>query len=642
MNTIESLETLEIPLNKLLSWNDNVRTTAAEEAIGELAASIASVGLLQGLVVVKQSRGKYTVIAGRRRLLALSRLAADGTVKQTWPVPCRVAPKEADLPEISLTENVVRVPMHPADEFEAFQRLISAGKSVIDVAARFGVTEAVVNRRLVLARVSPPLLAQYREGKLTLELLQAFTLTDDHAVQEAVWEQLQPWDRKPQTIRRMLSHDEIPVTDKQVRFVGLKKYEVEGGAIRRDLFADDEGGTYIADPAKLTRLVSTKLQSIADDLQAEGWKWVTVQPEIDQMFVNRHRRMNAPLLPLNAEAEAELQALEAECDSIAERFNEELSEEDECDEDTSDDAMQEPMQELEEKIRAIRATRKRDYSTEVKASCGVVVGVGHNGQPEFIYGLLRKEDESALMEADESRDGVGPKPALDEIAEESPAYSAALIESLTQYKTAAIAVELAQQPSIALAALIHSLILNEFGLDLHFYGAKSSLQVSSCQADLAGASGSSALALLDQMKIDWAKQFPATPTALWAWCLEQPQGKLLEMLAYCIARTLHGVQFKTDSNPARLQHVDALACALGCDMRKWFTPTAENFFLRVPKSKIADALAEAGKPLTMNGLKRKKVELAAQAEAQLAGTGWLPEQVRIAAQVDAPQASMEA
>ena len=176
----DQLETLEIPLSKLLTWNDNVRTTGAEEGIGELADSIAAVGLLQGLVVKKEPRGKYAVIAGRRRLMALSQLVSDGKVKTNLLVPCRIAPNDADLPEISLTENVMRVPMHPADEFEAFQRLITPGKPVADVAARFGVTEAVVLRRLALARVSPALLAKYRDGEMSLEILQAFTLTDDH------------------------------------------------------------------------------------------------------------------------------------------------------------------------------------------------------------------------------------------------------------------------------------------------------------------------------------------------------------------------------------------------------------------------------------------------------------------------------
>jgi hypothetical protein len=56
-------ETTEIPLKKLLAWNENVRTTCAGQGINELAASIASVGLLQSLVVRKAPRGKFSVIA---------------------------------------------------------------------------------------------------------------------------------------------------------------------------------------------------------------------------------------------------------------------------------------------------------------------------------------------------------------------------------------------------------------------------------------------------------------------------------------------------------------------------------------------------------------------------------------------------
>jgi ParB family transcriptional regulator, chromosome partitioning protein len=131
----DQFQSLDIPLNKLLAWSGNVRTTGADDGIDELAASIASVGLLQSLVVKKEPRGKYAVVAGKRRLLALSQLASDGTVEPSLEIPCRVVPPDADLPEISLTENVVREPMHPADEFEAFQRLLTAGRSVADIAA---------------------------------------------------------------------------------------------------------------------------------------------------------------------------------------------------------------------------------------------------------------------------------------------------------------------------------------------------------------------------------------------------------------------------------------------------------------------------------------------------------------------------
>ncbi len=60
-----------IPLNKLTIWAENVRKTGASDAIDELAASIAAHGLLQSLVVRKSARGKFAVVAGGRRLLAL-------------------------------------------------------------------------------------------------------------------------------------------------------------------------------------------------------------------------------------------------------------------------------------------------------------------------------------------------------------------------------------------------------------------------------------------------------------------------------------------------------------------------------------------------------------------------------------------
>ena len=81
--------------------------------------------------------------------------------------------------------------MHPADQFEAFQKLIDVGGlGIEEIAARFSVTPAVVKQRLKLAAVSPALMARYRDGELTLDQLMAFTLTDDHGRQFEIWEQL--------------------------------------------------------------------------------------------------------------------------------------------------------------------------------------------------------------------------------------------------------------------------------------------------------------------------------------------------------------------------------------------------------------------------------------------------------------------
>ena len=162
-------ETITIPLSKLLAWEGNVRQTEPDKNIDELAASIASHGLLQSLVVKKDKRGKYAVIAGRRRLLALKSLASEGRIESDLSIPCALIGGDADATEISLVENVQREAMHPADEFEAFKALIDKGTPVADIAARFGVTETVVQKRLKLAKVSPVLIAAYRAGEMTLQ-----------------------------------------------------------------------------------------------------------------------------------------------------------------------------------------------------------------------------------------------------------------------------------------------------------------------------------------------------------------------------------------------------------------------------------------------------------------------------------------
>lgn len=351
MNTnVEDLQTIALPLKKLLAWDNNVRTTAPEEGIEELAASIISVGLLQSLVVKKATRGKYAVIAGKRRLLALSQLAQAGALPANFEVPCRLMAQTADATEISLAENVQREPMHPADEFEPFQKLIANGRSVADVAARFGVSEAVVNRRLALARVSPMLLKQYRLGEINLELLQAFTLTDDHVAQEQIWEHLQPLDRNPSTIRRLLSKNDIPATDKRVRFVGLSNYEAAGGFVKRDLFHDNERGVYVTEAAKLNRLVNERLETIAGQLKADGWKCVDVQPEPDYQFLGRHKRLQAREIHLSPELEAETEALEKEYEAL----NEQLSEEEDDTPTGGNERIYERIDEIENRLQEIR------------------------------------------------------------------------------------------------------------------------------------------------------------------------------------------------------------------------------------------------------------------------------------------------
>ena len=203
-----------IPLSALVPSPANVRKTGTMNGIEELAASLKAHGLLQNLQVKDTGNGKYEVVAGGRRLAALKLLAKRKALAKDAPVGCNVLAAE-DATEISLAENENRQAMHPADQFAAFKALTDAGHGPEDVAARFGVTPTVVRQRLKLAAVSPKLMAIYREGEMTLDHLMAFTVSDDHAAQEAAWLDAPEWNRSAHAIRRALTAAHVEADDRR-------------------------------------------------------------------------------------------------------------------------------------------------------------------------------------------------------------------------------------------------------------------------------------------------------------------------------------------------------------------------------------------------------------------------------------------
>jgi ParB family transcriptional regulator, chromosome partitioning protein len=639
------LETIDIPLNKLVAWNTNVRRTNPDAGLTELAASISSMGLLQSLVVKKEPKGKFAVIAGRRRLSALSMLASSGQISEDTAIPCRLSTrKDADPAEIGLAENVIREGMHPADEFEAFRRLIENGKSVADVAARFGVSEAVVSRRLALARVSPKLLHKYRAGEMNLDLLQAFTVTDDHTTQEELWDSLSPWDRTPSTVRRLLSKNDIPAHHKLVRFVGLSEYEQAGGSVRRDLFAEGEHGVFACDSALLQQMASRKLQALASTMSNHGWKWVEVLPDYDYRFVARMRCLQPETSSLSEEALVEVEVLRSEKSTLEDELEE--LDLDEDDENARANEIYDRLDAIAARLEAIENTRTEIYSPEVKQRSGVVVSISSQGHPEYICGLLRPEDEredsatvadsSLTASPDEkcvnSSDGADPngRDVTPELTDEEPALPATLVESLTQHKTAALAAELSQNPAVALAAVVHVLVLREFNTDLRLYRCQSAIQFSSTNQALGEAGESKAGQCLAEQRRSWLALLPREDEGLWEWCLSQDRETLLSLLAFCAAMSVNAVQTRAETEKhLRVQHANALATALGVSMGKWFEPGAENYFNRVSKPLIAAAMKEAGRHPNLDPTKLKKSDLAAMAEDAVKGSGWLPKPLRV-------------
>ena len=238
----------DIPFNKLVLSQSNVRRVKAGVSVEELAEDIARRGLLQGLSVrpvIDQAgveTGMFEIPAGGRRYRALELLVKQKRLAKTAPVPC-VVRESGIAEEDSLAENVQRAPLHPLDQFRAFLALREKGQSEEEIAAAFFVSVNVVKQRLKLASVSPTLLDVYAEDGMTLDQLMAFTVSGDHERQEQVFERLKAsYDKQPYVIRRMLTEGAVRASDKRAQFIGLDAYVAAGGTVLRDLFQGDDGG----------------------------------------------------------------------------------------------------------------------------------------------------------------------------------------------------------------------------------------------------------------------------------------------------------------------------------------------------------------------------------------------------------------
>lgn len=627
-----------VPLSRLVSrpTGRNVRKTP-RMSIPELAASIQRVGLLQNLIVTSTADGeRYEVVAGGRRLATLKLLAKKRRISKEWEVPCLLV-ADGTARTASLTENVQREAMHPADQFEAFAALVAEGRPIEDIAADFSVSPLVVQRRLKLANVSPRLLAAYRAEAVTLDQLMALAITDDHAAQESAFYDAPTWQRQPSALRDRLTEREIDAyRHPLVRFVGLDTYEAAGGGIRRDLFAEGDAGVYLTDAALLERLAQDKLAGIAAEVKAEGWAWVDATPAVTHADLHAFQRAPRERRePTKREAQR-IEKLQAKLHELAAAVDDALN----ADDEEKADALQEEGEALGEQLQALE-DGLQDYGATVKAAAGAIVTIDRNGQAVIHRGLLREAEAKALRTLERLRQGFsGEDAGNDDEGDDGDSkgqpkaatMSDKLAQRLSAHRTAALQIEVARHPQVALAALVHGMV--QTVLQGSHYGHDLPLGVSlKAQDRLEGiapdVSESPAAVALRELRQVAGEGLPEDSAELFAVLLAKSQDELVRLLAVCVAVTVDVV------TPRAAQHQPGaeLAQAVGLDMAAWWKPTADGYFQHVPKAAILEAVEQYAPAHVTRLAKLKKGDIASEAERLADGTGWIPAVFR----AEAPQ-----
>ena len=392
MNQIQQNEVIKSePLSQLVLSKLNVRKSDNNKEIAELAANILDNGLLQNLTAIEAKGGKkFEIIAGGRRLQALQLLAKNKQIATGFDVPVMIV-GSVNATDISLSENAMRIDLHPSDQFDAFQKLIDDGKSIEDVAAKFNVTPAVVKRRLKMAGAAPEVIEAFRDGKVTLDQVMGLCSSDDHRVQVEILEKAINDDYFNGEIIRSEIFDHtngIDVRNRIVKFVTLEDYRSHGGRVQEDLFATafdgEEGDCTLIDPIILNNLADEKLAMLTSAaMQKNKLSWHKPMFDCSYMPSSDYCEIKKP-------------------------------------------------------------------TAEQKKRLGVIGYIDHSGNPQIKKNVCKRSDLKGIEKLE-----TNPDAPFDSSAEKStkPDLPAAAVQALTASCSSALQIEIANRPSHALRIL---------------------------------------------------------------------------------------------------------------------------------------------------------------------------------------------
>ena len=626
-----------IPLNKLVQSPRNVRRHGDPAADAELKVSIAAHGLLQNLIVRPASRGKFAVEAGERRRCALLALAEEKLLPKGHEVTCLVLEDSAEAVETSLAENFHRLAMNPADEAQAFAALVEGGASSEDVARRFGLTVRFVEGRLRIATLAPIVFQALAAGEITLDLAKAFGATSDQEIQARVLEQVSSayYAPNPDSIRRMVLAGTVHGNDPRARLVGRDVYIAAGGRIERELFDDDDSESWV-DVALLEALASAEMESRAKALASEqGLAWVkpTLDPFASYDLVEGLVRLPTEPTPLTEAELARLNELDASFDENAAILE---------DEDSAEEAVataEAAIEAIERECQDIRA-KPPALAPDLKAEAGMILVLSRDGTPVLqpvFYGE-RQVDVAVDEDAIEVVSGDGAERKC------RAALSKRLVDELAMQRRDVLALHVASDPELALDIMVFTLA-DADTLDWRTRAA-TTLRGGTPTGPIAGfepkdAPASTSLAeLRSGLDESWRAGEDASLRFEMFRALTD-EGRAA-WLGYVVARTLEASLNMAGERQIAFQ--DHLGELVGIDMAQWWRPNAANYFDRVSKQVILDALTDVGGlELSSRFASVKKGDLATSAERVFAGTyitevevreralAWVPEVMRFAA-----------
>ena len=176
---------IELEVDKIEVNPYQPRTHFNEEAIGELAESIKSLGIIQPVTVRKVDRNQYQLVSGERRYRAAKSIGFDRI-----PAYVRIANDQEAL-EMALVENIQRRDLDPIEIALSYQRLIDEIQLTQNqLSERVGKKRSTVANYIRLLKLDPIVQTGMRDGFLSMGHGRALINVEESEKQLEIYEKI--------------------------------------------------------------------------------------------------------------------------------------------------------------------------------------------------------------------------------------------------------------------------------------------------------------------------------------------------------------------------------------------------------------------------------------------------------------------
>ena len=221
---LRKIDQMEIPLEFICTNPDQPRKVFEDKELLELCDSIREFGVIQPIIVKRDNKGMYVVIAGERRLRAAS-LAGLKKI----PAIIRDA-DERDTALLALVENVQRENLNYIEEASAYKRLMDEyGLTQTEIAKRVGKQQSTISNKIRILALPPDVRKLLAENQLTERHARALLKVDNERIRKLILNRIVEHGLNVKQTEKLIEdvlakHEEEKRKGEKLRYINYRIY----------------------------------------------------------------------------------------------------------------------------------------------------------------------------------------------------------------------------------------------------------------------------------------------------------------------------------------------------------------------------------------------------------------------------------